>query len=234
LTSCRYVGASITRRLAWVRQRTGNGDTRLWMAAAFCAALGLAIAVLAAMGPHQKAIGMALRLTGRLSFLFFWPAYAGGATAVLFGRRFAILARYGREFGLAFASAQLVHFALVISLIWISHRPVAEGIMPFFAVGIAWTYVLAFSSAERLQQVFSPNLWRILRNLGVEYIAFVFFADFVIGPIHSGIEHPIAYVPFSLLIILGSFLRMAALVRRSGLGPAPRYFAHLPTRPDVR
>ena len=234
MTSCKTVGATIARRLTWVRQRTANGDARLWMAAAFCAALGLAIAVLAAMGPHQKAIGMALRLTGRLSFLFFWPAYAGSATAVLFGRRFAILARYGREFGLAFASAQLVHLALVISLIWISHRPVADGIMPFFAVGIVWTYLLAFSSAERLQHVFSPNLWRIFRNLGVEYIAFVFFADFVIGPIQSGIEHPIAYVPFSLLLIFGSLLRMAAMVRRSGRGPRPRYFAHLSTGPDVR
>jgi hypothetical protein len=201
------------------------------MTAAFCASLSLAIAVFVAMGPHENAIGMALRLTGRLSFLFFWPAYAGSATAVLFGRRFAILARYGREFGLAFASAQLVHFALVISLIWISHRPVAEGIMPFFAVGIVWTYLLAFSSAERLQHVFSPNLWRMFRNVGVEYIAFVFFADFVTGPIQGGVKHPIAYVPFSLLLIFGSLLRMAAMVRHSGLGWGPRYFAHLPDRP---
>jgi hypothetical protein len=39
------------------------------MGAAFCAALSLAIAVLAAMGVQEKGMSMALRLTGRLLFL---------------------------------------------------------------------------------------------------------------------------------------------------------------------
>jgi hypothetical protein len=228
----KYLGAATTRPLTSVFSGKGEAGTALWMGAAFCAALSLAIAVLAVTGTHEKGISMALRLTGRLSFLLFWPAYAGGAMAVLLGRRFTILARYGHEFGLAFASAQLVHAALVVWLISNAPRPLLEGVMPFFAVGVAWTYVLAFSSVERLQHVFSPDLWRIFRNLGVEYIAFVFFADFVLGPIEGGVEHPIAYVPFSLLLIFGALIRMTALVRRSASGPWSRYFEHLPTRPD--
>jgi hypothetical protein len=50
------------------------------------------------------------------------------------------------------------------------------------------------------------------------YIALVFFADFVIGPIQGGVTHPIEYVPFSILIIVGPLLRVAAVVRRPGLG----------------
>lgn len=169
----------------------------------------------------EKGISTALRVTGRLSFLLFWPAYAGSAIAVLFGRRFALLARYGREFGLAFASAQLVHVALVVWLIANSSEPVLERIMPFFALGVVWTYVLAFSSAKRLQNLFSPDLWRTLRNLGIEYIALVFFADFVLAPIQSGTTRPIAYVPFALLLIFGSLLRVSVMVRRGRWAPLP-------------
>ena len=90
--------------------------------------------------------------------------------------------------------------------------------MPFFAIGILWTGVLALSSVKRLHNVLDQELWRILRAIGLEYIALVFFADFVIGPIQGGVTHPIEYVPFSILIIVAPLLRVAAMVRRLGLG----------------
>jgi hypothetical protein len=59
---------------------------------------------------------VALRMTARWSFLLFWVAYAGGALATLFGPALAPLSGRGREFGLAFAAAHLVHIGLVIWL----------------------------------------------------------------------------------------------------------------------
>jgi hypothetical protein len=188
------------------------------MGTAFCTALCLAVGLLAAFGPDERGTAIALRVTGRLSFLLFWPAYAGGAVAVLFGPRFGMLARHRRDFGLAYASAQLPHLGLVAWIGWISHQSVVEAAMPFFAVGIVWTYVLALSSVERVYNLFGPDLWRVLRNVGLEYIAVVFFADFVMGPIHNGDRRPIEYVPFAILLIAGPLLRFAALLRRS----APR------------
>jgi hypothetical protein len=201
----------------------------LWTSAAFGATLILAVVVLATMGAGERSTAIALRLTGRLSLLLFWPAYAGGAMAVLFGPRFGVLARHGRDFGLAFASAQLVHLGLVGWHGWISHQPVVEAAMPFFAIGILWTGVLALSSVERLHNVLGPDLWQMLRAVGLEYIALVFFADFVIGPIQSGVTHPIEYMPFSILIIVGPLLRVAAIVRRSGLGAKVPFSASPPT-----
>jgi hypothetical protein len=201
--------------------RRGSG-AGLWMCAAFCAALMLAVVVLAAMGTGEKGTGIALHLTGRLSFLLFWPAYAGAAMAALFGPRFGILARHGRDFGLAYASAHLVHVGLVARFVSMSGRPILESIMPFFAVGVVWTYVLAFSSTERLNNLFSPSLWRVLRNIGLEYLALVFFADFVLLPIEAQTNRPLEYLPFSILIIVGPILRMAAIVRRSVRFDAPR------------
>ena len=188
------------------------------MGAAFCAALCLAVVVLAAFGPGERGTAIALRASGRLSFLLFWPAYAGGAMAALFGPRFDALARHRRDFGLAFASAQLPHLGLVVWIGWISNESFVEAAMPFFAVGIVWTYVLALSSVERLYDALGPNLWRMLRNVGLHYIALAFFADFVIGPIQNGNRRPIEYVPFALLLIAGPFLRIAALMRRSTSG----------------
>jgi hypothetical protein len=126
------------------------------------------------------------------------------------------LSRYGREFGLAYASGQLVHFALVVWVIRISHLPLIKGVMPFFAIGVVWTCVLALSSFDRVRDIFGANLWRILRSAGVEYIALVFFEDFVLHPIRSGVAHSVRYLPFSILTGVGPFLRIAAIVRRLG------------------
>jgi hypothetical protein len=196
----------------------------LWMSAGFCAALCLAVAVIAAFGPGERGTAIALRVTGRLSFLLFWPAYAGGAMAALFGPRVGMLARHGRDFGLAYAAAQLPHLGLVVWIGWISHQTVVEAAMPFFAVGIVWTYVLALSSVERLYNLFGADLWRVLRNVGLEYIALVFFADFVMGPIHDGGRRPIEYVPFAILLIAGPLLRIAALLRRPAPGARAEVF----------
>jgi|SRR6516165_1147530 len=196
-----------------MRRGIGAG---LWMCAAFGAALTLAVLVLSVMGTGERGTGIALHLTGRFSFLLFWPAYAGGAMAALFGSHFGILARHRRDFGLAYAAAQLVHIALVAHIVSLSHRPIVEAIMPFFAFGVVWTYVLAFSSLEQFSNLFTPNLWRVLRNIGLEYLALVFFADLVLVPIVAHTKRPLEYLPFSVLIIVGPVLRIAAAARRSG------------------
>jgi hypothetical protein len=193
-----------------VARESGTG---LWMGAAFCVALALSIIALANFGTGARGMAEGLRLTGRWSLILFWPAYAGGAMVTLFGPRLSILARHGRKFGLAYAAAQLVHFGLVARLVSNSDGPILQSIMPFFAVGIVWTYLLALSSAKPLSNVYAPQHLRILRAVGLEYLALIFLADFVLGPIGTHIEHPLEYLPFSILIIIGPLLRLAAAAR---------------------
>jgi hypothetical protein len=61
-----------------------------WMAAAFCTALALAIGAMAVVlvTQHRLRIGPGLEVTARFAFLFFWPAYVGGALTSLFGDAF--------------------------------------------------------------------------------------------------------------------------------------------------
>jgi hypothetical protein len=206
---------------------TRSAGTRVWMCAAFCAALGLAVVVLAVAGTGEKGTGTALHLTGRLSFLLFWPAYAGAAMATFFGPRFEILVRHRRDFGLAYASAHLVHVGLVAHLVLMSERPFLEAVMPFFAVGVVWTYVLALFSWERLSRMLSRSFWRAAHNIGLEYLALVFFSDLVLLPIQGHAKRPLEYLPFSILAIAGPLLRSAAAILRS----RPGWFA-LRLQPD--
>ena len=192
-------------------QRAGAG---VWMAAAFAAALAVALAVLATAGTAEPGILLALRLTARVSFLLFFAAYAGGALAALFGPSFAPLARHGRDFGLAFAAAHLVHLGIVVWLFRISDNPPISNLaIVLFTIGAVWLYALTLLSVRSLRARFNPAFVRVFQNRGLDYIALLFLADFVVNPLRHGLVHPIGYVPFSLLAVAGPLLRAAAAVR---------------------
>src|SRR5471032_2431457 len=97
--------------------------TVLWMGSAFVAATALAAIVLAIFGTGKLGTVDALQMTARFSFLLFWLAYAGGGAVLLLGPALQPLQRHGRDLGLAFAAAHLVHMGLVAWLCWIGARP---------------------------------------------------------------------------------------------------------------
>jgi hypothetical protein len=192
----------------------------LWMGMAFGVALCLATAVLAIKGTDAKSLVIALQLTARWSFLLFWVAYAGGAMARLFGPAFAPIARRGREFGLAYAAAQLIHVGLVIWLFQISSRPPLSGTgFDFFVLAIVWTYLLALLSFGRLAEALGPSGWRIVRIAGLNYILYAFAIDFVTpvirhGTAEYGVWRLVAYVPFAAMSVAAPLLVLAAAAHR--------------------
>jgi hypothetical protein len=196
----------------------------LWIGGAFGVALGLAVAVVSVIGFDPKGVVAALRLTARWSFLLFWMAYVGRSMVTLFGSSFAPFARRGREFGLAFASAHLVHLLLVVLLYGLTHHaPLGGWLLIFFSMGVAWTYLLAVLSLGTLSQTLDPRLWRALRVVGVNYILLAFAYDFVLPVLHSGFLHQdfefsIGYVVFAAMCIAAPFLGLAAAAYRC-LGP---------------
>jgi hypothetical protein len=193
--------------------------TSAWMGVAFCMALGLAAMVLAAFGTGTTGLRRALDVTARFSFALFWLAYAGSALAALFGPAFRPVARRGRDLGLAFASAHLVHVGLVAWLFRISLQPpVSDSAFTFFAIGLIWTYLLALLSIGRLSRMLGPARWRILRTVGLEYIALAFLVDFINHPLHLNAKSLLGYLPFSALALTGTLMRIAAWARRRQAG----------------
>lgn len=187
--------------------------TPVAMAAAFLVALVMAVVMLVIFGVGERGTAIALRATARWSFLLFWLAYVGGALRSLFGPRFQGLAQHGRDLGLAFASAQVVHVGLVLWLVYVAANP--GGTMLVFWAGIACTYLLALFSWPRLRELLGPRLWPVVRTAAMEYIAFVFAVDFILIQLqgHGTGGYPISYVPFAVMLVGGFCLRVVATVR---------------------
>ena len=177
-----------------------RSSPRIWMAMAFCASLGLAIGVLAIFGNEERGVNVALQATARLAFLFFWPAYVGGALTFFFGDLFLPIRRHARELGLAFAAALLVHLGLVVRLCAIGSPPSPET-FGIFGLAAGFVYLLAVLSVDRLRQALPSESWPIFRTVAITYIAFAFILDFMEFPFND-FRQSIEYIPFTVLSIV--------------------------------
>jgi hypothetical protein len=182
--------------------------------AAYLVSLALAAIVLPIAGAGEHGTALALRLTARWCFLLFWPANAGGALTRFCGPRFAVLARHGREFGLAFAAALSVHVGLVLWLMDVAADQRAPTLL--FWAGVVCTYALALLSVPRLRSWLGPRAWRISCEGAMQYIALVFAVDFIVEPlmVNGPDKYPPSYLPFVIMLLGGAFLRLAAQIRR--------------------
>ena len=187
-----------------------------WMGWAFGIALAIAAIVLALQGADNKGTRLALELTARWSFLLFFMAYAGNAMATLFG--WTVIKGRGREFGLSFASAHLVHIGLVVWLGTILGRvPLSGGLLLFFLIALFWTYLLAGLSFGGVKAL--GPAWPPLRFIGMNFILIAFGRDFVLPVIHPkpaqvNLGHFLFYAPFMLASIAAPLLVLAAHARR--------------------
>jgi hypothetical protein len=172
-------------------------------------------------GADNRGTRLALELTARWSFLLFWLAYAGNATAQLFGVR--SLAGHGREFGLAFATAHLVHIGLIVWLGTILGRvPLSGGLLLFFLIALFATYLLAGFSFGGVKTI-GPAAWRWIRFLGMNYILIAFGRDFVLPvlypkPSQINLGHYLFYAPFLALSLAAPLLTLLAARRKAGAG----------------
>jgi len=179
------------------------------MGTALGANLFLAAIILATSGSGAHGTSLALAATARLAFLWFWAAYAGGALPILFGAAFLPLKQLGRELGLAFAAALLVHLVLVSWLCWIGSAP-PIGVFLFFGPVAALTFILAILSFGNLHTMLGPKPWRLLRTIGMNVILYAFLKDFMLDTLHGGIQHIVEYLSFAAMAIAAPLLRLAA------------------------
>ena len=180
-----------------------------WVGAAFVVNLFLAAAIVLALGTDTHGIGIALRVTARVSFFWFWAAYTGGALTTLFGAAFLPLKQHGRELGLAFAAALSVHLALVAWLCWMGVVPQA-GVFIFFGTAAALTFVLAIFSFGDFHAMLGPKGWRLLRIIAMNFVLYAFLKDFMHEPLHGGVVRVMEYLPFVIMAIAALLLQFAA------------------------
>lgn len=186
-----------------------SGSVILSCAGAFCASLGLASVTMSYFGSGERGTAIALQITARCSFILFWFAYSGSALAALFGAHLHTLKRLARDFGLAFASAHIVHIGLVAWLCYINEAPPLSSFV-FFGVAVFWTYALVVFSIDRFQRAVGHIVWRLLSLVGVNYIMLAFAVDFFRAPFSHDAKYLLFYLPFIVLCIIGLLLRLAA------------------------
>ena len=184
-----------------------------WIGSALGVNLSLALIILAVRGSDEHGTSLALAVTARVAFLWFFAAYAGGALATLFGPTFQPLKRLGRELGLAFASALLVHLVVVAWLCWIGATP-PIGVFMFFGPVAVLTFVLALLSFGSLHTALGPKWWQLVRIIGMNVILYAFLMDFMKDPLHGGVRRLVEYVPFTAMAILAPLLRLSAWALR--------------------
>lgn len=185
------------------------------MGFAFLGGLMLAAASLGVVGVGQRGTLTALQLTARWAYLFFWPAYAGGGLLAVFGPAVQPLVRRGRELGLAFAAAMLMHMSMIAWIYYISPRPPLP--LPFaifFGIGLVFVYTLALCSIPALGARLPGVVRRVLFTVGMEYIALAFLKDFLHDPFSRGLEHLVGYLPFELLAAAGVLLRLIGYAKK--------------------
>lgn len=204
--------------------RAGATTVLWWMGSAFAANAVLAAIVLAVFGAGTLGTVDALQITARFSFLLFWLAYASGGLALLIRPAAEFLRRHGRDFGLAFAAAHLLHIGMVVWLCWIGATPQMR-VFVFFVPPLVVVYVLALFSIPTLQQRLGRTLWTVLRTVGMTYIAYAFAYDFVFvsAPFGGDTTHVLMYAPFAILSAAGPVLcalSFAPSLRRYFFSPA--------------
>jgi len=199
-----------------VSKMSGPPHLGVWVGIGAFAALAVDVALLCFLGVSQASIALAASCAARVAFVFFWLTYAGGAIPVFFGLTVGSpLTRRRREFGLAFAGALTVHLCGVAWLFLVSPRqPISNAGIVYFGIGALFTFALAISSFNRIQTLLRPWAWWLLNLIGLEYIAYLFFLDFIRGPFSRGNISTITYFPFAILILTAPMLRWAAKIWR--------------------
>ena len=181
-----------------------------------CAGLGLAVLLtalaLAAKGLNHAGLQLALRLTGRLAFLTFWPCYTAGALVALFGPRLAPLKRRARALGLTFAALLAYHLGLILALSLATTPPPAR-VFLLFGPGVACTLLLAAASIGPVSRAIGPRGWWVLRNMAMNYILLDFVIDFTRSVPLNSTRGLLLYLPFAVLAVAAPALRLAALFR---------------------
>jgi hypothetical protein len=195
----------------------------LWIGVALGVALLATCLVLGLAGTGEKPTRLALEITARWSFLLFWLAYSGNALVQLTG--WERVTGHGRELGLSFAAAHLVHIGLVVWLSYLLGRvALTGGLLIFFLVGIFFVYLLAALSFGGVKAI-GRQAWRVIRFVGMNYILIAFGRDFVLPVLHPKpaqhtLAHFLAYAPFAFLSVAAPLLVLAVSLRpRTELKP---------------
>jgi DMSO/TMAO reductase YedYZ heme-binding membrane subunit len=185
--------------------------------------------VLAAGDAGREATRLALRLTARLSFVYFMVAFVASPLARLRpGALTRWLVRRRRAFGVAFGASMSIHVGCILRLyaLYAPERPpmVTDADFLIGVPGLVLVALMTVTSAIAVRRRMTPIAWRRLHRTGLYAVWSIFFLCLVDSVSRKETLHPIAgYYAFIAVLLAGMALRLGAARRlpSPGRGATP-------------
>jgi DMSO/TMAO reductase YedYZ heme-binding membrane subunit len=167
----------------------------------------------------REATRLALRLTARLSFVYFMLAFVASPLARLRpGTASRWLVRRRRAFGVAFGASMSIHVGCILRLyaLYTPERPpmVTDADFLIGVPGLVLVALMTVTSAIAVRRRMTPVAWRRLHTTGLYAVWSIFFLCLVDSVSHKDTLHPVAgYYAFIAVLLAGMTLRLAATRR---------------------
>ena len=179
--------------------------------------------VLAAGDSARDATRLALRLTARLSFVYFMLAFVASPLARLRpGPATRWLVRRLRAFGIAFGASMTIHVGCILRLyaLYAPDRPpmVTDADFLIGVPGLTLVALMTITSLIVVRRRMSPTLWKRLHTIGLYVVWSIFFLCLIDSVGRKETDHPIsAYYAFIAVLVAAMGVRLTAL-RQSKAG----------------
>jgi len=183
--------------------------------------LGLAAALLLCAGSDAAGTELALRLTARVSFVWFMLVFVAAPLQQLRpSRAGAWLLRRRRALGVIFGLSMSIHAGFILRLYQLhapARPPMVTGADLLIGIpGLVLVALLTVTSLDSLKQWVGPVAWQRLHTTGIWVVWAIFFLCLVDSVGRKTTAHPVlAYQLFIAVLVVGLGLRVLASRRRA-------------------
>ena len=196
--------------------------------AATLANLAVAAALLAVAGSGVAGTELALRITARVSFVWFMMGFLASPLEQLRPSRLsAWLMKRRRALGVVFGLSMSIHVGFILRL-YVLHHPeqppmVTEADFYIGIPGLVMVALLTATSFEVLRRRLSDRAWERLHRTGIWVVWAIFFLCLVDSVSRKTTEYPLlAYHSFIAVLLFALLLRiLAARSRAAEVGSLP-------------
>ncbi len=198
--------------------RTDRTEVGIVLAAALLS-FTVAGTVLVAGDGGREATRLALRLTARLSFVYFMVAFVASPLARLRPGTFSRwLVRRRRAFGVAFGASMTIHVGCILRLytLYAPDRPPMVTDADFFVgvPGLVLVALMTITSLIAVRRRIPPRAWKRLHTVGLYAVWSIFFLCLIDSVSRKETDHPVvAYYAFIAVLVAAMTLRLTALRR---------------------
>lgn len=182
----------------------------------------IAIAVLSAWGAEPAGIELALRVTARVSFVWFLLAFVAAPLQQLRpGPVGTWLMRHRRACGIVFGLSMSMHIAFILRMfvLFAPERPPMVTLADFFIgiPGLVMVGLMTVTSFDALKRALGPRRWKQLHRSGLYVVWAIFFLCLTDSVARKETHHPVLeYHLFIAVLVAAMALRLEAARRAAG------------------